>query len=326
LRVSEIIAADNRTGVSAPWAELRFEPHWVHLAASLVRRLPAGRYRIAHWLGTGATQPFLARAPASLGKFLFVCHLGDIIAREVCFTGVYEPQETNLQRHLLAPGMTFVDVGANWGYFSLFAAGLLGPTGRIASLEPDPRLHALLQANLRHNRITNVTPLPFAAADRNGTLSLAAFDESQGNWGLSRLTDQPAAATLAIPTVRIDELLDDLGIDQVDLLKMDIEGSEDLALTGMAAGLARNRYRFVLLEVHPALLAERGRTFEEAVEPLRAAGYASWRIDHSASATRRAAYGRGHLADLIQAMSVGERLDPWPHLLWVSPEANLRVS
>jgi FkbM family methyltransferase len=308
------------------WAEVRRQPHWVRLAASLVQRLPAGRYRVAHWLGKGTSQPFLARTPGRLGHFCFVCHLGDSIAREVCFTGQYEPQETALLRHLLGQGMTFVDVGANWGYFSLLAAGLLGPSGRIVSLEPDPRLHALLQANLRHNRMANVTALPLAAADRKGTLPLVPFDESEGNWGVSRLVEQPAATTLSIPTAPIDEILDDLGIDQVDLLKMDIEGTEDLALRGMAAGLARHRYRFVLLEVHPALLAERGRTFEETVEPVRAAGYVSWQIDHSASTTRKAAYGRwGRLSDLVHARGEGERLDPWPHLLWVSPKAELCV-
>jgi FkbM family methyltransferase len=321
-----MISPATRTDVSTPWAEVRRAPRWVRLAAYLVRWLPAGRYRVAHWLGTGATQPFLARTPRRLGNFCFVCHLGDSIAREVCFTGQYEPQETALLRHLLGPGMTFVDVGANWGYFSLLAAGLLGPTGRIVSLEPDPRLHALLQANLGHNRMANVTALPLAAADHKGILPLVPFDESQGNWGLSRLADQPAATTLSIPTAPLDEVLDDQGIDQVNLLKMDIEGAEDLALRGMAAGLARYRYRFVLLEVHPALLAERGRTFEETVEPLRAAGYVSWRIDHSASTTRKAAYGRwGHLGDLIQARADGELLGPWPHLLWVSPKAELRV-
>jgi FkbM family methyltransferase len=314
---------DEGAGPDSP----RPAPRWVRLAAGLVRRLPAGRYRLTHWLGRRPGPPFLATTPAAVGGFSFVCDLRDSIAREVCFTGQYEPQETALLRQLLGPGQTFVDVGANWGYFTFLAAALTGPAGRIVSLEPDPRLFALLQANLRHNGLGRVTALPVAAADRADTLRLAGFDAAGGNWGQSRLANADAAASFLVPTTLLDAALDRLGVVAIDVLKMDIEGAEDLALRGMADGLSRHRYRHVLLEVHPALLAERGRTFEQTVAPLTAAGYRPWRIDHSPAATRRAAYRPAtRLADLLTPTAAGEPLDLWPHLLWVSPEAKPPVA
>src|SRR5438309_11327765 len=90
-------------------------PRWVRLAVPLLRRLPAGRYRIMEWLCRNRPAVFLARMPSAAGQFSFRCDLGDLIAREVCFTGCYEPQETTLVQTILRPGMTFVDVGANWG-------------------------------------------------------------------------------------------------------------------------------------------------------------------------------------------------------------------
>ena len=61
-------------------------------------------------------------------------------------------------------------------------------------------------------------------------------------------------------------------------------------------------------------------TFEEAVAPLREAGYRQWRIDHSAAASRRAAYGRVcRPEELLHPMAPGEPLDAWPHVLWISP-------
>jgi FkbM family methyltransferase len=218
-----------------------------------------------------------------------------------------------------------VDVGANWGYFTLLAAGLVGPRGRVLSLEPDPRLYARLTANLQRNDLGHVTACPVAAADQAGTLRLAGFDEQAGNWGLSRLTEQPAATTFAVRSCPVDALLDELGIGEVELLKMDIEGAEDLALRGMRAGLDRQRYRRILLEVHPTLLADRGLGVAAVLEPLQAAGYRAWRIDHSAEATRRAAYARTldpatFLCPLEGAEALG---DSWPHLLWESPSVGV---
>src|SRR5438309_3356841 len=88
-------------------------PLWVRFFSGLVRRLPAGRYRLMNWLCRRPSGPFWAQSTATLGSFTFQCDLRDQIAREVCFTGCYEPQETAIVQHLLSPGMVFVDVGAN---------------------------------------------------------------------------------------------------------------------------------------------------------------------------------------------------------------------
>src|SRR5512142_2823283 len=114
-------------------------PLWIRAAAAMIRRLPAGRYRAAHWIGRRVREPFWAALPADLGSLQFHCDLRDGLMREACLTGRYEPQETALLGRLLAPGMTFVDVGANWGYFTLVGAHLVGRAGRVISVEADPR-------------------------------------------------------------------------------------------------------------------------------------------------------------------------------------------
>src|SRR5437867_7825119 len=142
-------------------------------------------------------EAFWMRPPQALGGWGFRCDLRDSIAREVCFTGRYEPQETALVRAILRPGMTFLDVGANWGYFTLAAAHLVGETGRVVSLEPDPRLFAVLRANLADNRLGHVVALPVAAAEQPGWLTLAGYDEEDGNFGLSRLVTRAATGARA---------------------------------------------------------------------------------------------------------------------------------
>src|SRR3989441_6546498 len=167
-------------------------PAWVQLAAGIIQRLPAGRYRIMDWICLRPPQAFWMRMLGELGKYSFKCNLRDAICREVCFTGGYEPQETALARGILRPGMCFLGVGANWGYFTLLAAHLVGTGGRVISLEPDPRLFSILLESLIRNEVDQATALPLAAADSRGVLLLAGYRESGGNFGVSRvIANQP---------------------------------------------------------------------------------------------------------------------------------------
>jgi FkbM family methyltransferase len=315
------------------------------------------------------------RMPSSMGGQWFLCDLRDSIAREVCFTGLYEPQETAVVRAVLKSGMTFVDVGANWGYFTLLAAHLVGRAGRVLSLEPDPRLFQTLSSNVAMNRLSQVRALQLAAADAPGLLNLAGFDERQGNFGLSRIVESKNPKSEArnpkqiqstksqisnqeVPDIGasdlgfvsdsgfrisdlamgagagmdgcrifpvaarpLDHVLAEAGIDGIDLLKMDIEGAEGMALRGMQETLHRRRVRRLLLELHPSQLQEHGQSAAEIIGRFQEWGYAGWRIDHSPKRTRRAAYHRtASLRDILRPLEPHRVLDRWPHLLWVSPE------
>jgi FkbM family methyltransferase len=266
------------------------------------------------------------RMPAGLGGSFFVCDLRDVISREVCLAGFYEPQETSLLCRILSPGMTFVDVGANWGYFSLLAAGLVESAGRVIALEPNPRMFARLETNITRNGMTNVVLRQLAASDRVGTMTLAEYDEEGENFGISRLVEvsHPTRDFFQVESCPLDALLDSIGIACVDLVKIDVEGAEDLALAGMKTGLERHRYRRLLLELHPSLLAERSKETEHVLHWLINAGYRGWSIDHSAAATRQAAYRRNkQITDYLKPLMNGSVLDAWPHLLWLSPGLDL---
>src|SRR3989442_13351056 len=84
-----------------------------------------------NWIGTRRVDPFWMHLPPDVGELAYACDLRDGLMREVYLTGRYEPQETALLRHLLRPGMTLVDVGANWGYFTLVGAHLVGASGCV---------------------------------------------------------------------------------------------------------------------------------------------------------------------------------------------------
>jgi FkbM family methyltransferase len=265
----------------------------------------------------------VARLPAEYGGPNFWCDLSDDIARDVCLVGSYEPQVTRVLTRLLSPGMTVVDVGANWGYFTLLAASRVGPTGRVVAFEPDPRMFRLLERNLALNAFPHVEALPVAAGRSAEALTLEGYAADARNRGTSRVCDgEPADSTsFVVPSGRMDELLREQGC-VIDLIKIDVEGTEDAVLDGMRDGLCAGRYRRVLVELHPQLLAARGLTPDRCCAALIAAGYTGWAFDHSPEAVRRAAYATSMTtSELLRRTDRVPSSDPWPHMLWTRPDA-----
>ena len=273
-----------------------------------------------NWIGERHTDPFWARMPAELGSKFFLCHLRDRIMREVCLTGRYEPQETALLQQILRPGMVFVDVGANWGYFTLAAAHLVGRAGRVISVEADPRACRTLRANIARNDLDFVTILEMAASDAPGTLQMQEYEPAAneaGNFGLARTTTVVEhGRQFKVRARTLDDVLDQAGIGHVDLVKMDIEGAESRALAGLSRALSARRVRRVLLEVHPQHLRDQGSSAERVIADLRGHGYRAWQIDHSPSVYRRVAAGQMDVTSALTPLTDVTDLGPWPHLLW----------
>jgi FkbM family methyltransferase len=186
----------------------------------------------------------------------------------------------------------------------------------------------MLQTNLSLNDLPQVTALPLAAGASRGTLTLDGYDPLATNRGVSRIhadADALSATTFTVACERLDDVVDARGVDVVDLVKIDVEGAEDAVLAGMETGLRAHRYRRVLLELHPALLAGRGSSVDACCQVLANAGYVGWTFDHSVVAGRRAAYARAiALRDLLSRADRPPASDPWPHMLWSLPQDDPR--
>ena len=296
---------------------------WLRIAATLVRRLPRGRFIAAQWLARRPPSPFVARMPRRLGRYPFVCDLRDTISRSVYLTGSYEPQETAIVLALLRPGETFIDVGANWGYFALIGAWRVGPTGTVLAVEPDPRMYAALETNIRLAALRHVRALPFAATHSAGRGVLRGFRESDGNFGVSRLEagarpPQASGLTVEVETKPLDQLVAEHEGAEIALLKMDIEGAEGDALLGLQDTLAARRVQRLLIELHPAQLREYPHSPASIADLLLRHGYDGWHVDHSPAVERRAHYARaGNPMHWLHPYDPDAELDAWPHQLWV---------
>jgi FkbM family methyltransferase len=293
----------------------------------LIRCLPMGRYRAAYALCRVLPPSFVTRLPRKLGGLAFVCETADVISR-TAFAGTWEPTQTLLVSTILQPGMTFVDVGAQWGYFTLVAAARVGPYGSGLSLEPHARLFGLLRGNLDRNRLRQVTPLPVAAGATTSYQELVAYDEHTGNFGGSWLRPGPLSpAALQEPTgERIVEVrtLDDLAreheLDSIDLVKMDVEGAEGAAVHGMRDLLSHARVRRLLIEIHAEILERGGGSLKMLYEDLRSAGYRGLSVREDLPTERAIAYGRlRHTRGLLRPIDPRVALPSVCHQLWLAP-------
>jgi FkbM family methyltransferase len=178
------------------------------------------------------------------------CDLSDLIQRQM-YLGCYEPQETRTVRHLLRPGMTFVDAGANAGHFTLLAASLVGPYGRVLAFEPDPTLAEQLAAIAPPNTRVFAHALGRDFATKTLSIPPASFGNRD-----PVLVELPGHEHIRVKVAPLDATFD----GKVDLLKLDVEGHEAEVIAGAARLLAAGRIRAVLCEFNDHWLRTRGTT------------------------------------------------------------------
>lgn len=186
-------------------------------------------------------------------------------------SGSYEPEECAWYEQNVGPRDVVVEAGGNVGFFSTFLARLVGPDGRIVTFEPDPRLAAILRRNANANGYSWIDIRESAVADKAGTMTFFRARRSQGD---NRLFshDGDDAATFPVQVVTLDDELADLD-RRIDLLKMDIQGAEPLALAGFAKTLAERPPRRMLVEWWPHGMVGMGHDPRWIVDTLRSAGY-----------------------------------------------------
>ncbi len=175
---------------------------------------------------------------ASVDGLRFTGTLSGAIQRIVWHFGVFEPNLSAFLRAQLRPGDVFVDVGANVGYFTLLAAKLVGPAGRVVAVEAAPATFAALQAALALNGVTNARAINEAAYDRVSRLAIYTVDDEENAGGASvvKAVGPPVAEVPARP---LAEMLTEDEIARLRLVKIDVEGAEVAAVAGVLAAVPR---------------------------------------------------------------------------------------
>ena len=210
-------------------------------------RFPSGTARSAVWLSAVvdvARQAIPAlSSPAPLGLVGMTVSTGDARFRARALTDdlyiLLPGREKDVHDAILdslRPGDTFVDVGANVGYYAVMAARRVGPTGRVIAVEGWPGTVQALRHNLALNGSHNVEVVE-AAVVGDPAVTRVGFQSHPRASGLSRAVSSSDAPT--VPATTLDWICRDLG--QIRMMKIDIEGGEVTALEGASATLGKTQ-------------------------------------------------------------------------------------
>jgi FkbM family methyltransferase len=154
-------------------------------------------------------------------------------------------------RHLVGNGSRAIDVGANFGLYTKFLSELVGPEGRVFSVEPVPLTYEILTSNLKRLKLRNVEPFNFAISDDEGKvwMEIPRYESGGENFYEARIVT-PAEArplrTVGVETRPLDALFGHLR--HIDFIKCDVEGHELACLRG-ALGILRKVKPSWLIEI-----------------------------------------------------------------------------
>ncbi len=256
------------SAMTEKWNFLRTHEAFRKAPSTTLLRLLA--WRLHCWLGKPAliTLPkcdlriYLPAVWRGVAKLMFV------------FGEMYEPELLYLER-LLSPGMTFVDVGACYGVYTLLAAKLVGANGRVIAFEPAARSYAVLQENIKLNGLTNVRPHPMALSDRIGVSSLYHHpDSSRNSLGMG---EGILGAPEEVKTNTLDSVLPSGPSERVDAMKLDVEGAEELVFRGAREILA-TAHPAIIFEVNPEAATALGLSARGAWDILDGIGYGFFHV------------------------------------------------
>ena len=166
----------------------------------------------------------LRRFTVDRGRIVMWASPADTVGRNLYLHGAFEWATTLALRALVRPGDVFVDAGAHIGTYTLLAARLAGPTGRVLAFEPDDRNRALLERNVVENRAATVTISECALWSEDAELALVASPDA-GNSGMPSLMRDGDGPTVQCRTL-------DSALDACDVMKIDVEGAEVELLRG----------------------------------------------------------------------------------------------
>jgi len=177
-------------------------------------------------------QKFGKYAEVKIGRYKFVLdrsELHDFMMLKTFESGrIPEPDVSSYIMKNLKLGETFMDIGANNGYYTISAADLVGPKGKVISLEPNQKAFQRLLQNIEINNLKNIIPLNIALSDKDGKATLYLNNGSEDGLA-SLIKSEQSKSFMEVELKRFDDLFKD---EKINIIKMDVEGSEINVIRG----------------------------------------------------------------------------------------------
>lgn len=199
----------------------------------------------------------------------------------IFWTGFHHLNETLYLKNILKPNMTFVDIGANQGEFSLIAASIIN-SGKVLSFEPVSQQRALLEKNKTINNFQQIEIYSFGLGNKNSELPIYTSSDTLlhhgRHEGLSSLYSSKERNVMQeIIQVKVFDDIFFKTLDRLDFIKIDIEGSELFALQGMANSIQAFK-PIILIEINEETFNSAGYTTNDVVAFFYNFGYSFYEI------------------------------------------------
>lgn len=188
----------------------------------------------------------------------------------------HEKTTTEIFRKIIKPGNTFFDLGANIGYFSLLASKHVGEKGSVFSFEPEAKNFFYLKRNKEVNNYENMFPFQKAISNKNGTLSLFFCKYDSGHHTINQYSGidvyshgrSTEKVSVEVETQTLDDFIREQKIEKVDVMKIDVEGSEALVVEGAKNTFSSNKDIKIIIEFFPILLEKMGSNPAALIDSL----------------------------------------------------------
>lgn len=185
-------------------------------------------------LGQALLRPFLSKEPATLndsfGCSFVLPSFAEPIALEIFTFGAYEAGTRRLILDYLRDGGVFLDVGANIGALTI-PITKERPNSSIICVEADPAIFQILTDNLKRNGCSNVKAISCVAGDADEK-PISFYRAPKERFGMGSIGHQFDAPPITLKLRMVDTMLAELGIERVDVIKIDVEGAELGVLRG----------------------------------------------------------------------------------------------
>lgn len=190
----------------------------------------------------------------AFGHLMLVDGADTSIVPHLIRDGWFDRDLTDFILSLLAPGMTFIDVGANFGTYTLIGAGAVGETGQVIAVEAVPEIGTLLFENVVMNGFApRTTVAQCAVGDEPGTITFYEFSTRRGgNSAVASVAEAAQAnygetvTTREVECSTLDTIIAQNNVSRIDLMKIDVEGYEYAALLGARQSIKKHRPRLIL--------------------------------------------------------------------------------
>lgn len=191
--------------------------------------------------------------------------------------GSYEEFESQLISDHLNPGQTFIDVGANEGFYSILAAQRVGATGRVFAIEPQSRLIPVIKKNAALNNLNNVSVIQVALNDGSTKNTRIWLSPSTMTGSSSILSRYAIARPQTVQCKTLTEIFDEHRIELAHFAKIDVEGFEGEVIEGALTLLKQHRIQYLYVDYHTSILFKSGIDPGTIHHKIQSCGYASER-------------------------------------------------